>query len=216
MKKLSLLLAFALAMLAGETRADLIAQWTFETSVPTSAGPHQAEGGLLAASSFASGFHVSGSTVYSNPVGNGSVESFSSNFWSTGDYYQFTTDLTGYSNVEFSWSQTRSGTGPSGFDLLVSIDGVNFTNLTSYVVDQVAWSSAAPQAASDYSFNLSNLIANQANVTVRLVQTSATGATAGTNRVDNVSFNSIAIPEPGLSVLALTGLACAFAARRRK
>ncbi len=216
MKKLSLLVAFALALFASETKADLIAQWTFETSIPTTSGPHAAEGGLLAASSFASGSHVSGSAVYSNPAGNGSAESFSSNFWSTGDYYQFTTDLTGYSNVEFSWSQTRSSTGPSDFDLLVSIDGTNFTNLTSYVVDQVTWSSGTPQPASDYSFNLSNLIANQANVTVRLVQTSATGATAGTNRVDNISFNSITIPEPGLSILALAGLAGVVGSRRRK
>ncbi len=73
----------ALATIAGSaTAATTLAQWTFETSLPLTSGPHAAEGGVNAGpSSPASGFHTSGATAYSNPVGNGSAESFSSNNW---------------------------------------------------------------------------------------------------------------------------------------
>ena len=83
MQKITLAAAIATA-LAGVASArpsstdGNLAAWTFETSVPVNGGPHQAEGGVFAASSTALG--ATGGT-YSNPVGNGSLESFSSNGW---------------------------------------------------------------------------------------------------------------------------------------
>jgi len=76
MKKLLIPALSTLVFLAAAqaTRADIIATWTFETSVPTTAGPFSPEVG----SGSALGYHASGSAVYSNPAGNGSLESFSS------------------------------------------------------------------------------------------------------------------------------------------
>src|SRR5262245_18013945 len=88
--------------------AALVAEWSFETSAPATAGPHNAEGGLNAGSvSQALGFHV-GAAVYSSPAGNGTARSFSSNTWAVGDYYQFSTSTTGHSNLYVQWEQVSS------------------------------------------------------------------------------------------------------------
>ncbi|HEY2154598.1 MAG TPA: hypothetical protein VGH33_03145, partial [Isosphaeraceae bacterium] len=65
-----------LLSIASTARADVIADWTFETTLPTTAGPFAPEVG----SGAASGQHASAST-YSTPVGNGSAHSFSSTAW---------------------------------------------------------------------------------------------------------------------------------------
>src|SRR4051812_39869141 len=67
------LLASAALVAFVPAQADTLAQWTFETSVPTTAGPLAPEVG----SGSALAFHI-GASTYSNPVGNGSNESFSS------------------------------------------------------------------------------------------------------------------------------------------
>ncbi len=171
----------------------VLAKWTFETSLPATAGPHAAEEG----SGDATGLHVLGGTVYSNPVGNGSGESFSSNFWSTGDYYQFETSSVGYTGVEITFDQTRSGTGPGTFDVDISTDGVNWTTLVDdYVIGAVSWSSATYQAASTFGPFAAPALDDQATVYVRLVSQETT-ATGGTNRVDNVTLTGVSGVEPG-------------------
>src|SRR5262249_6268835 len=72
--------------------STVIADWTFETSQPTTAGPFNAEIG----SGQATGHHA-GAAVYSTPVGNGSAHSFSSTVWAVGDYYQFEVSTLGLS-----------------------------------------------------------------------------------------------------------------------
>ena len=72
----------------------VVADWTFETSMPATAGPFTAEIGAGSAL----GFHA-GTTVYSTPAGNGSAHSFSSTAWSVGDYYQFQVSTVGNPNV---------------------------------------------------------------------------------------------------------------------
>jgi hypothetical protein len=120
---------------AAPATADIVAQWTFETSQPASAGPFSPELG----SGSAGGFHV-GASTYSSPVGNGSAHSFSSNNWQVGDYYQFTAATTGYQNIHLSWDQRSSISGPGYFDLRYSTDGSNFTTFTSYISQQYTWS----------------------------------------------------------------------------
>lgn len=209
---LALVLVGGLAASAG-AQVDL-ANWTFESSVPTTAGPHAAELGVFADSSFASS---NGAGVFSNPVGNGSQESFSANGWTAGTYYQFTTSSIGYENITFSWMQTRSGTGPDLFDLELSIDGGAFTTLLNdYVVPQVTWSSLAPAVDTSSEFGPIILPAGAANastLTFRLVS-QVTSASAGTNRVDNVVVQGALIPAPGAA--ALLGLGGLVAARRRR
>ena len=116
---LTLLAAFMLSASAPVFAFPVdLAVWTFETSLPATAGPHAAEGGINAgAGSPASGFHASASVVYSNPAGNGSAESFSSTFWSVGDYWQFSTSSVGYTDIHLAWDQASSNTGPRDFVL---------------------------------------------------------------------------------------------------
>jgi len=224
-------LVFALLMafgMSGQARAALIAGWTFESSLPLTAGPHVAEAGLQAGTAPATGFRASGTTAYSNPAGNGSAESFSSNNWTTvGDYYQFQVNLTGYGSATITWDQTRSSTGPSAFDLQYSIDGSTFNTISSYTVLNNAASAGPPVVPGAwnsttnypvYTFGPTSLTAavdNQATVYVRL-RSRATAASGGTNRVDNVLINAQQIPEP--SAFALLGLSVAGVTfvRRRK
>src|SRR5260221_7300627 len=84
MKKFVLL---AIALVVGVSiQAQVITKWTFESTVPTNAGPFSAEIGA----GFASGLHA-GAAVYSSPSGNGSTHSYSANTWAIGDYWQFQT-----------------------------------------------------------------------------------------------------------------------------
>jgi hypothetical protein len=202
----------ALAASAVAGPVDTLALWTFEQSMPTNAGPHAAEFGIYGGD--ATGFHSSASTVYSNPVGNGSLESFSANNWNFDDYFQFTTSTVGYQEIMFGWSQTRSGTGPVDFAILWSADGVNFQSLFQYSVAQITWSSAVLNPASVYApVALPPEAANLSTVWVRIFCEDA-GAPAGTSRVDDVFFSGMAVPAPG--ILALMALAGVCGPRRRR
>ena len=207
-------IALAMTITAATTASVQLAEWTFESSVPTTAGPHAAEGGLFAGSSFATGSHASQAVVYSNPVGNGSFESFSSNNWGVGDFYQFQTSTAGYESISFQWDQTRSGTGPANFEVQWSIDGMNFMTLMNYEVTQVSWSSGSYNPASTFGAILLPTDADdESNIYVRLVNLSEVG-TGGTNRVDNIIFTGRLVPGPG--ALALLGLCGLVAGRRRR
>jgi hypothetical protein len=223
-KALFLAAAAAAAFVASSANADIIAQWTFETSIPTTAGPHTAEGGAFAASSFASGLHADAATIYSNPVGNGSAESFSSDKWAIGDYYQFTTSTVGYDSIAIMWDQARSSTGPVTFSLFGSTDGFATSTLllSNYTVLQSGgtgapgtWSSGTYLPA--YTFPpvvVGPAFDNQASVSFRMVAQTAPGGSAGTNRIDNVTVEGRFIPAPSTS--ALLGLAGLVAGRRRR
>jgi len=212
----TLISAAIIAAVAGTASAADLARWTFEASIPSFAGPFVAEAGLNAVTSEASGFHTSGSVVYSNPVGNGSAESFSSNNWSTGDYYQFRTSTLGYGSIAFTWAQISSSTGPSDFALQWSSDGTNFSTLQNYVVGtSPSWSSGSTSAGAIFApVSLPAGAANLANVWVRLTSLVTSTNTAGTSRVDDVVITGTLIPTPG--AMSLMGLAGLVAARRRR
>lgn len=200
-----LVLTFASVLVfASAANAAVVTQWTFETSVPATAGPHAAEVGTGSASS-------NSGTGYSNPVGNGSGESFSSTGWNSGDYFEFSSSAAGYQNISVSWDQTASSTGPRDFALLYSTNGTTFSNVFSYAVLQNLatptgpglWNSAT--AISAYSFSPAvdlSALANAASVYFRLVDTSTTSTsggtvgTGGTNRVDNFKISGDLIPPP--------------------
>lgn len=156
----------------------ILARFTFETSVPTTAGPHAAEEGT----GEASGFHVSGATVYSNPAGNGSTESFSSNNWAIGDYYQVTTDTRNYGSISIQWDQTRSSTGPATFKLQYSTNGTDFTDFATDLEVTQSWVTFNQDLSAVSALN------NLETAYLRIVATSAPTQTGGTNRIDNVSI----------------------------
>ncbi len=105
----SIWVAVLLLSLASTARADTIADWTFETSLPATAGPFAPEVGAGAAS----GNHASARPCTAAPSGNGSAHSFSSNNWAVGDYYQFTFNTTGFTGLTLSFDETSSNTGPA-------------------------------------------------------------------------------------------------------
>jgi hypothetical protein len=191
-------------------RATVVALWTFEDSKPAATG--QTLGAGLtpeSGSGAANGFHSNAATVWSNPVGNGSGESFSANTWSVGDYFQFGTSLTGYQDVQLSWGQTRSSTGPSDFSLSWSTDGAVFNPFQNYTVGNTSWTSGTTNASSVVSADLSAVsgLDNAPNVFFRLTATSAPSGTSGANRVDDfqISATPTVSPVPEVSTVGAIG-----------
>src|SRR5262249_48929727 len=151
------------------------------------------------------GLHASAATVWSNPAGNASAKSVSSDHWAVGGYYQFSFSTSGYTAITITWDQLGSGTGPRHFKAQYSTNGpttadASGTNST-YVVTNEGWSSSgSPKAASRRTLDLSGVaaLANQSTVFIRLVDNSTTNingttvATAGTGRVDNFTVNGTA------------------------
>jgi hypothetical protein len=232
MKKILVLAAMFAAMTvmmigAPSANADVVlANWTFETSLPTGTGqnngPYAAEAGLFAATSEASGFHAAAATAWSNPAVNGSAESFSSNNWSVGDYYQFTTSTVGFQNVVFTWDQMGSNTGPRDFTLQYDI-GSGFQDALSYSIANDSWSSVTNKPESTRSFNFSSIAGmnDLGLVTFRLTLATdvaingGTVATTGTGRVDNIVVSATAVPEP-TATLVLAGLVGLVGLNRRR
>ncbi len=212
---LSVALVFALSA-SLSWASTTIADWTFETSQPATAGPFSPEIGAGSAT----GSHA-GSTVYSSPVGNGSAHSFSSNNWAVGDYYQFRVSTLGLSGIWFMWDQISTLDGPGQFQLSYSTNGSTFTTYSGIVLNDnsPAWNASTQTSADTIQYNLSSISAlnNQATLYFRLTNyntrsADGTGTTqpAGTSSIDNVVVGT---PEPtslilaGLGFIGLIGIA---------
>lgn len=218
------------------TLADVLADWTFQTSTSTNSlfsqlGTHTTFTNVPSdfGSGLAAGAHSSASTAFSSPAGNGSTNSVSANNWTVGDYYQFSVSSIGFTNINLSFSQVGSGTGPAGFDLTYSTDGTSYTLFQSYTLPSspTSWSVTASNALSAFSFDLSSVtsLADKSSIFFRLVDNSTTainGGTvgaAGSGRVDDIliSGSVIPVPEPSsIAMIALGGVAGLIAIRRRR
>ncbi len=212
---------------ANTASADLVAGWSMTTAVPAATtgvaySYGAADAGSNAAGSMLSGSHVASATTWSSPAGNGSTYSLSSNNWTIGDYYQVSFDTLGSTSNSISWDQTRSGTGPSTFDALLSVDGGTTwtTILAGYAVVQAglagtgttSWNTVTNQPGFfTQTVALGAGADNQASVLVRFA-TTVTTASGGTNRVDNINVTNT-IPAPG--AIALISLAGLVSRRRR-
>jgi hypothetical protein len=169
----------------------------------------------------ATALHAGAATVYSTPAGNGSTKSFSSNTWATGDYYQFSTSTTGQTGIQLLFDATSSGTGPSGFKVSYSTDGGStFADLPggTYTNSSASSFSAGTTLTTTpprQFFDGGGAFDNIASLVVRLVDTSTTGAAAGTSRVDNfeIGQNLATVPEP-TSLAMVGGVAVAGLYRR--
>jgi hypothetical protein len=226
-RRLSLAALVAGAALTSSASATIIAGWTITTAFPTGAGNvptgnnysvGAADQGAQTAGSELRSFHANPVAVYTSPSGNGSQYSFSSNNWQIGDYYEARLSTLGYSDIEISWDQARSSTGPSSFELVMSTDGgASFTLVAAYTVLQSGGGSA-PGTWSSLTYNpiYTTTLAvagadNQNEVIFRFRAASNPGGASGSNRIDNVFISSV--PSPG--ALALLGVA-GLAARRRR
>lgn len=230
MKKLIILLSAFTVSTVISTRADIIAQWTFEINTPADLADSTTISGIAAdiGSGTASGVHASAVSDWSTPAGNGSANSLSVNNWGVGDYFQFQVSTLGYTGIGLSFDQTSSSTGPRDFELAYSTDGSLFTVHSPYTVLQngltpnASWNGTTSSSAYSFSFDLSGVSAldNQATVFLRLVNTSTTAvngnpvALTGTDRVDNFTVLS-PVPEPSTAVLAILGGLLGFAFLRR-
>jgi len=209
-----------------------VASWTFETSVPTGSpgtGTWMTNIASEAGSGTASGFHV-GAATYSNPVGNGSANSFSANAWAVGDFFQFVVSTIGYTGIGVSFDQTSSATGPGRFTLAWSTDGTSFTPViaaTDYTVNENAfpnsWNSTTANSLFSHAYDLSSVTAldNSPAIYFRLVNSSTISAgggtvnpTAGTSRVDN--FTVAVVPEPSTVALTVLGGLLGLGVLRRR
>ncbi len=211
--------ALAVLSLAANGRAAIIADWTFDTSKPSSAGPIAPEIG----SGTGTAFHASSSTVYSAPAGNGSLNSWSTNSWQVGDYYQFVADASGFTGVTIEWDQTGSGTGPRDFVLQYSSDGTNFTTFGSQYSlfsPAVSWSSGTYNS-SNHLTALVNDLDGAATAYFRIRDNSTTAFTgsnvlaSGSNRVDNVVIQGSPVPEPATVLLGAIGFGLIVLGSRR-
>ena len=221
MKSLSsLLIASAVIATASAASADVIAGWSIPTAVTATTAATYSYGaanlGALVSGSMLSGTHSSASTAWSSPAGNGSTYALSSNGWNVGDYYQISMATTGYSSVSVAWEQTRSSTGPAGFEAVLSVDGGStFSSLGAYTVNQVSWNATTPVTTSSFG-SVASAADNQASVIIRFkVVTAGTSTTTGTNRIDNISVTGTVVPVPSPGAVALVGLAGLVARRRR-
>ncbi|MFT4175449.1 MAG: hypothetical protein QM627_02225 [Luteolibacter sp.] len=217
-------------LLASELPAAVLVQWTFESSAPTTAGPHAAETGT----GTVSGSHVSDITTYSSPTGNGSASSFASNRWAEGDYYQFTFSTLGVGNLSLSFDQGSSATGPGSFEIFYSVGGAFVSTGITYSVYEYtspvtahsfgAWSESSARSEYHYDFDLGSLDAleNQTLVHLRLqmlgTSTPSGGSVAnvGVTRIDNVTIHYFTtVPEPAAMLLGVVAFGPLLLHRRR-
>ena len=207
------------------TKADVIADWTFQTSASTNniigAGltPGATQSGVLAdiGTGTASASHASSATVWSIPAGNGSLNSWSANTWAIADYFQFSLSTASYSDISVSFDMFRSGTGPTNWTFQFSTDGSTFSTFSSFsITNAPSINSSTYNPSFTYSFDLSAIdtLENNSTVAFRLVAASAPSGTSGTARVDNFSVTTV--PEPStLALAAFGGVAALLAFRRR-
>ena len=236
MKKSLFCLASMLALNLTSAKADILADWTFQSALSTNniigAGltTNGTQSGVQAdiGTGTASASHATAGSVWSIPAGNGSTNSWSVNNWSVGDYFQFQVSTLTFQNINVSFDQTGSGTGPRDFGLFYSTDGTIFTQfganysvLANGAAPNASWNATTANSVYSFAFDLSAITAlnNSSADYFRLVDMSTTSTsggtvgTAGTDRVDNFMVSTV--PEP--TTLALTGMGLmALVALRRK
>jgi MYXO-CTERM domain-containing protein len=126
-----------------------------------------------------------------------------------GEFVQFSLSTLGFTTIGIKWDGrgTSSGFGQTATPnkILVSTDGINFSQLATYTSFQTGFQT--------YSFAGTGALDNQATIYVRLQLFGATTG-AGNNRIDNFQVSGTAVPTPGS--LALLGLGGLVAGRRRR
>jgi hypothetical protein len=210
-----------LLIATASSQAQVIVQWTFETSYSQITGSGAVLTGILpeAGTGVATGTHAGTATTWSSPAGNGSSHSFSANTWAVGDSWLFDVSTAGYHNLMLSYDQTSSNTGPGRGVLQYSLDNILFTPIgPEYAIlanaaPNPTWNSITYNSVYTFTYDLSSIpqIENLAHVYFRILDTSTvsanggTVAAGGTSRIDN--FTLAVVPEPQRLTL-LAGVCC--------
>lgn len=128
---------------------------------------------------------------------------------SNGATVDFTVNMSIFTNLVMTFAGRGTGTGfGSSTDpnqVLISTDGVNFSQVATYESRQTTFAL--------YTFNIGNALDGASTAIVRLRLNGASSG-AGNNRIDNVQLNATLVPTPGS--LALVGLGGLVATRRRR
>jgi hypothetical protein len=221
--------SMAAASLAAVAGADVVVGWSIPTALPNNPPPTgtsytygAADSGANAIGSTLSGFHAAAAAAWTSPSGNGSQYALSSNNWAIGDYYEVRFSGAGFDTMSVSWDQARSSTGPSGFELIMSLDGgTNFSLMGNYTVLQSGgggapgtWSSSTYNPLYTNSAALGPLADGQTDVILRFRAVTAAGGATGSSRIDNIVVSGNVVPAPG--AIALLGFAGLAASRRRR
>ncbi|MCC5944240.1 MAG: fibronectin type III domain-containing protein [Bernardetiaceae bacterium] len=182
---LTILLLLFLFMGVSQAQTTDIVLWDFEgdTTDPITGTGTVDEGSTLGALGFAQGW------IQATLSTGGRART--ANNWSTGTldndkYFEFSTSTVGFSDIEFSFDERRSGTGIRDFEIHYSTDGTTFTPLPTTVTnvpDDTDW------RFHDFDLSAITALNGQANLTFRIYGYNA-ATTAGTWRIDNVRFRA--------------------------
>lgn len=199
------LLVAGLTLTANQASAQtVIAKWSFEgvnSALSYAPGANVvttnffADSGTQAGIAAITGKHFGfGTPTYSSPSGNGSLRSLSANGWTNnpsnlllGDYYQIVANTTGFTNIQLSFAQLGSSTGPRNFTVAYSTDGTTFiSNSVTAITSSTIWTVTTLDLSSITS------LANKSAVYFRLIDNSTNSVggaivgTGGSSRIDDV------------------------------
>lgn len=213
MKKIALLVVAGAC--ASAASADLVAYWNYNVGAASGT-----QATLPLAASFGTGALTSNFAAANIVHFNGTTleaqfgDSFGNDIGFAGDvnngnYIQWSFDTTGFQDLVLTSAIRRTSTGFNSYQVLVSDDGVNFSNFTT--VDGSAFSTTYGVLTIDLTG--ASILNDSATAAVRLILNGTTSS-SGNIRLDNTRFEGNLIPTPG--AVALMGLGGLLAARRRR
>ena len=124
---------------------------------------------------------------------------YQGSYWTIGDYYQFTVNTTGYSNITFSYCERGSNTLIGTFQVRVSPDGNNWTTVladyTPQLTNTTKTTSVFPAACENVS-----------TVYIQIYKTSSPTSTGQSLRLDNgILTGSMETSPPAATFLPANG-----------
>lgn len=106
----------------------------------------------------------------------------------------FAIDMSGYEDLTISYATQRTGTGFTSQTWDYSTDGVNWVNFDTVSGVEI------PAAFGTVTLATTAGLDEDATAFVRMTVAGNTSA-SGNNRLDNIQFNAVAVPEPAVSML---------------
>jgi hypothetical protein len=200
----------------------LLSKWSFETSQPTTAGPHAAEEGTGSATAATH----SGASPYSSPVGNGTDHSWSATGWVGGSYFQFDWSLPNPRNQQeliFSFDAVGGATA-NGAPAIMTVESsynggpyqqLHFGAFSALSPPEPAWNSMTRSLTGRFAFEHVNAPLEVSSLSYRIYFLDPNGNLSNAFRVDSVSIEYEGVSEPATGPLAAAVAIGAIVRRRR-